>query len=919
MKPFSLALAARLSVPARKPSLAVRLPFRSFPPRLAAASRLVVFTAALLGTLPWALSQNAEDYTMFHYNRQRNGWKSNEIILTPSPVSSGDFGETWNSQPFASFNSSPPHVYASPLYMDSVTLTGGVYSGSTFSVVYAATSNGDVYAVSAAATGVVPAGTILWRTHLADPEGNGNDGGIPRGILGTPIINDSVTPGVIYVVTDASSARWEAFALNITNGAILSGWPVNINNSTIAPVLKNGPAQFDASSSESQHGALNLSADNSKLYVPFGGYGDDAPGFLVVISTSSPAVISAFAGAPSGNQSGQPFGGMWAEAGAALDSAGRIYVTTGNTPINSNQTPGYWGQSLLVFNSTLPLSLAGTYTPWNYPSMDVNDTDLCGSGVNVLPPLPGLNPNIVAFGGKQGNAYLVDRDHLPGSVAQRPPTDLTPDEDPSLLSPVLEPYYGNRIGPLNVFGPYSENSNNANYAKSRTTPAYFQTAAGVNYLVHTGATKAGIGNPNVIPPCVARLLINTSPSFHTYLSIDGTENTLKFLSPGSPIVTSNTASAFLSWNLDANVYRTDPLSTSQPYLVAVEPLTMTTMFQSAVGTLHPGGKYNEPGSGRGQIFVGTDRLQTFGLSANIIAIDSGGVGAGNDPLTGTVFVADTDFTGGTTSSTGHVITTTRVTHPAPAEVYQTARTAAAGMGFTYTIPNLKAGRPYDVRLHFCDFASTAAGQRKFNVAINGTTVLTNYDVFAASSGQYFAIAEPFGAVASVTGSITVAFTSGTAGGPIVNGIEVRAPTLKFEAESLTVAQFSGPDHRNYADASQSAGQASILDSNAVGNYITYLIPSLPSGSYDIRVGYKAFSTRGIFQLAIGAPNGAPTNVGPPVDEYSPTAAYIEADLGNWSASAITTGSKWFRFTVTGKNASSTDYTETFDYIKLIPK
>ncbi len=884
--------------------------------------RLGAIAAAFLCALNMAFGQNAQDYTMFHYNRARNGWKSNEVVLTPGAVTSGDFGEAWNSQPFATATvgttTYAPHLYATPLYLDSVTMTAGTYSGQTFSVVYAATSNSDVYAVSAAASGSVPAGTVLWHTNIGPPKSNGNDGGIPRGVLGTPVINDSVSPAIMYVVNDlsASVGGWEAYAMDVTSGAVLTGWPVQIVNATIAPVLQNGPSEFMSSPSQSQHGGLNLSPDNTKLYVPFGGYSDGAPGFLVVINTTSASIVSAFAGSPSGTTGGKPFGGMWAEAGASLDSNGRIYVTTGNTPSGSNQTLGYWGQSLLVFNSTLPLTLFGTYTPWNYPAMDVNDTDLCGSGVNILPTLPGMNPNCAAFGGKQGNAYLVDRSNLPGSLTQRPATNLTSNQDQSLLSPVLEPYYNNQIGPLNVFGPYSENSNNTNEAKSRTTPAYYKTADGNSYLVHTGSTKAGINTQNVIPPCVARLLINTSSTAPSYLSVDGTETTLTFKSPGSPVVTSNGSNSFISWNLDANVYRGDSLIGSKPFLVAVDPTTMTKLFKSAVGTLHAGGKYNETGTGRGMQFVGTDRIQTFGLTANIVAIDAGGVGAGTNPLTGTVYIADADFTGGTATSTTNTISTSRVTHPAPTEVYQTARTDAAG--FTYAIPGLKASRPYTVRLHFCDPTSTAAGQRQFNVAINGTTVLTSYDIFSASGAQNAAIAEPFGAVADSTGTITIAFTPVAGSGPMVSGIEVRAATLKFEAEDLVVNQFAGPDFREFADGSQSNGAGSILDSNAIGNYITYVVPSISAGTYDIRIGYKAFNSRGTFQLAIGtAASSTPTKFGAPVDEYNAGTVYTEVDMGNWSPAS--TSDKWFWFTVTGKNTASSGFTIAVDYIKLIPR
>jgi hypothetical protein len=131
------------------------------------------------------------------------------------------------------------------------------------------------------------------------------------------------------------------------------------------------------------------------------------------------------------------------------------------------------------------------------------------------------------------------------------------------------------------------------------------------------------------------------------------------------------------------------------------------------------------------------------------------------------FVADTDFTGGTTSSTTHAITTSGVTNPAPQAVYQSNRYG----NFTYTIPGLTASSAYTVRLHFAEEYWTAAGKRTFNVSINGTQVLTKFDIFAAAGGEFIAVVEQFSATASSSGAITIQFTTVTDNAQ-VNGIEV---------------------------------------------------------------------------------------------------------------------------------------------------
>jgi len=79
---------------------------------------------------------------------------------------------------------------------------------------------------------------------------------------------------------------------------------------------------------------------------------------------------------------------------------------------------------------------------------------------------------------------------------------------------------------------------------------------------------------------------------------------------------------------------------------------------------------------------------------------------------------------------------------------------------------------YGVRLHFAELTWTAAGQRTFNVAVNGTTVLSNFDIFATAGAQNRALTEQFNSVASSFGSITISFTRGGADNPEVNGIEI---------------------------------------------------------------------------------------------------------------------------------------------------
>jgi beta-galactosidase len=137
-------------------------------------------------------------------------------------------------------------------------------------------------------------------------------------------------------------------------------------------------------------------------------------------------------------------------------------------------------------------------------------------------------------------------------------------------------------------------------------------------------------------------------------------------------------------------------------------------------------------------------------------------------------VADEDFTGGGTINHANTINTSNVTNPAPAAVYQTARvtaTAGAGTTFSYTIGGFTANSSHTVRLHFCETFHTTAGSRVFNVSINGTQVLTNFDIFATAGGENIANIQQFTENANASGQYVLVFTTDT-DKALISGIEI---------------------------------------------------------------------------------------------------------------------------------------------------
>jgi len=63
-------------------------------------------------------------------------------------------------------------------------------------------------------------------------------------------------------------------------------------------------------------------------------------------------------------------------------------------------------------------------------------------------------------------------------------------------------------------------------------------------------------------------------------------------------------------------------STLHPILYAFDALTLQPLWSSAWSELFVGGKYGHPTIARGTVFVGTDRIQAFGLTDNTIVDDA---------------------------------------------------------------------------------------------------------------------------------------------------------------------------------------------------------------------------------------------------------------------------------------------------------
>lgn len=124
--------------------------------------------------------------------------------------------------------------------------------------------------------------------------------------------------------------------------------------------------------------------------------------------------------------------------------------------------------------------------------------------------------------------------------------------------------------------------------------------------------------------------------------------------------------------------------------------------------------------------------------------------------------AESGFQGGASYNSGATILGT-IDSP----LYQTVRYNSAGpVAYQFAVPN----GSYSVLLKFAEPYFTSAGQRVFNVALNGTTVRDRLDVFATAGGIDRALDLSFPVLVSA-GQITVVLTAVSAA-PIVSAIQI---------------------------------------------------------------------------------------------------------------------------------------------------
>jgi hypothetical protein len=216
------------------------------------------------------------------------------------------------------------------------------------------------------------------------------------------------------------------------------------------------------------------------------------------------------------------------------------------------------------------------------------------------------------------------------------------------------------------------------------------------------------------------------------------------------------------------------------------------------------------------------------------------------------FTADQYYSGGTGRTVTNSITISGITNPAPMAVYQGERFG----NVTYTLPNLTAGAQYTVRLHFAELYWTATGKRVFNVLINGTTVLSSFDIYAAAGARYKAVLREFTATASSSGQIVVKLSTVTDNASI-EGIELIAQTPNYPPTiTMPAAAAPNPVSGNSTAlsvlASDDGGEAALTYTWATLGTPPAAVSFSANGSNAAKYSTATFSRAGSYTLQVTA-------------------------------------------------------------------
>jgi hypothetical protein len=592
---------------------------------------LVVGIAVLVSPVPVSSPKKPENVTVgqtyctgltpcvltYHNDNNRDGVNPNESVLKASTLSS-------SAHPAPQWLAiTDGQIYAQPLYVHQM-----MFAQEPKNAVYVATENNSVYVLDTDSTSSM--GTVLVQVNLNNATDLGagyaeiavpytdlpNSCGtiVPEvGITGTPVMDVSVTPPVVYVVTkheDVDSRgnktyRQKLHGLFADTLQEIPGSPLVLDSSFVtdapgfSPLYNNQRAGL---------ALVNGANNTANVWVAWGSHCDVEPysGFAMEFTynyTGTAGFLTTY------NVFNTQFtcsakkcgAGIWMGGAApAVDAQGNVYFSTGNGDI-ATQGTGEYSNSVVRMNAG---GLQDFYSPPDYAVLDKgkavvactnpnpqtcsspcsldstrqycqitlapDDWDLGAGGVALLAPTFTLNnPEMVSLG-KQGMIYVLfsgSMGHIDGQASNPDKYACTKASAPASGAGV-QCFYGLPLRYGTVSG-------------IRGAPAFLAGKTGAvtkNFLY-----VVGIGEPLKAFPFVN---INGLGTFNTRPSTPSAAHGFPY--PGAvPVVTweqtgSNIRDAIV-WALDTHTYGTLSEPASASVLYAYHAIPTADGYAGALG------------------------------------------------------------------------------------------------------------------------------------------------------------------------------------------------------------------------------------------------------------------------------------------------------------------------------------------------
>jgi len=506
----------------------------------------------------------------YHADKFRSGVNLQEFALTSATVKASTFGKLFS-------RAVDGQIYSQPLYVANLTIAGVKHN-----VVFVATEHSSVYAFDADGRTTAP----FWHRSFINPAAGITTIAKPANALISPEVSISSTPVIdistrtLYVSVSTSehgAIVHRLHALSLTTGAEKFGGPIAIQGSvpgSYPPLVVNGRVPF-VPKQHLQRPALLLL--NGNVYIAYGSNGDVLPynGWLFAYSAQGTGTlhqVAIFCTSPNKGASA-----IWQSGdGPAADTAGNIYVATGNGPFDLNTGGPDAG------NTVLKLALqAGAlvrldyFTPFNTGELTTNDLDL-GAGGPIMPATQSGSaaPSLLVVGGKDGKIYLINRANMGKFNSAK----------------------NNDVQTLPLGNP-------------EPTNGLFATPAALGTSIYFGEVNQPLGRF-----IFASGLLSTAPAAQT---------STVFLYPGtSPMISTNGSSSIV-WTLDLHAYAggtpDGTVNTPGPAVLhAYNGSNLQELYNSTqAGARDRAGnalKFTSPTIANGHVYVGTVKeLDVYGL------------------------------------------------------------------------------------------------------------------------------------------------------------------------------------------------------------------------------------------------------------------------------------------------------------------